>query len=276
MLRAFHNNPELKEKYLARVRAHRAADEIIHASYWQHGKGCAVGCTVHSDRHEAYETELGIPLILARLEDSIFEALKSPRDCAWPEDFLAAIPTGADLAMVWPRFALRLLADREHGVLRHVQKPRHAKLKDAIEKVIASYQQWIKTGSNPADEVATAAASTAATAAAADYAAYAADAATAAAADYAAYAADAAAAAYAAAAAADAAVAAAAYAAVASADAAAAVAAAAYAAVASADAAAAAAAAADAALKDAREWQADTLLALLREAPQPEVSPCAK
>jgi hypothetical protein len=261
MLRAFHNNPELKEKYLARVRAHRAADEIIHASYWQHGKGCAVGCTVHSDRHEAYETELGIPLILARLEDSIFEALKSPRDCAWPEDFLAAIPTGADLAMVWPRFALRLLADREHGVLRHVQKPRHAKLKDAIEKVIASYQQWIKTGSNPADEVATAAASTAATAAAADYAAYAADAA---------------AAAYAAAAAADAAVAAAAYAAVASADAAAAVAAAAYAAVASADAAAAAAAAADAALKDAREWQADTLLALLREAPQPEVSPCAK
>jgi len=31
MMRAYHNDPELKATYLSRVRAHRAADEIIHA-----------------------------------------------------------------------------------------------------------------------------------------------------------------------------------------------------------------------------------------------------
>jgi len=42
---AFHGKPEIKEQYLARVRAHAAADEIIHGKYWEGGKGCAIGCT---------------------------------------------------------------------------------------------------------------------------------------------------------------------------------------------------------------------------------------
>ncbi len=46
-LRAFHNNPKVKSKYLARVKAHEKADEIIKGTYWQGGKGCAVGCTIH-------------------------------------------------------------------------------------------------------------------------------------------------------------------------------------------------------------------------------------
>ena len=63
-MRAFHNNPAIKEKYLARVRAHAAADEIIKGQYWQNGRGCAVGCTIHSSSHKAYEDELGIPRFL--------------------------------------------------------------------------------------------------------------------------------------------------------------------------------------------------------------------
>lgn len=69
---AFHGNQEIKAFYLDRVRRHRANDEIIHGKYWENGKGCAVGCCIHSGRHIEYETELGIPIMLARLEDRLW------------------------------------------------------------------------------------------------------------------------------------------------------------------------------------------------------------
>lgn len=51
-LRAFHNDPAVQGTYIARVEAHRAADEIVQSyGYWKHGKGCAVGCTIHGEDH---------------------------------------------------------------------------------------------------------------------------------------------------------------------------------------------------------------------------------
>ena len=74
-LLAFHNSKATKAKYLKRVESHRKADEIISGTYWENGKGCAVGCTLNSASHSAYETELGSPRILAHLEDRLFERL---------------------------------------------------------------------------------------------------------------------------------------------------------------------------------------------------------
>ena len=93
---AYHNDPSIKEKYLLRVRSHAAQDEIIKGKYWENGKGCAVGCTVHSSNHSAYETELGIPAWLARVEDRLFEGMPLARAKLWPEQFLSAIRPGAD------------------------------------------------------------------------------------------------------------------------------------------------------------------------------------
>lgn len=94
---AFHNDPKIKEKYLARVKAHALADEIIKGKYWKDGKGCAVGCTIHDSDHSKYESELGIPEWLARLEDRIFEGLPNERAKMWPEEFLNVIRPGIDL-----------------------------------------------------------------------------------------------------------------------------------------------------------------------------------
>jgi hypothetical protein len=249
MLVAFHNDPKIKDKYIARVKAHKAADEIIHGKYVQkYGKGqikgCAVGCTLHSDDHGAYETELGIPRILARLEDGIFESLNSPRDTEWPLQFLEATPVGADLSNVWPQFAAWMLVDKEWGVIQFAKTDRTKKAIQAIAEFYQSGKFAKKEHWNEIDKLrievrASAAAYTAAAAAAAD----------------AAYAAADADAAYADAAAVAAAVAAAAAAAVADA------AAAAAAAVAD------AAAAADAARQKWRNAQADKLLELMSEAP---------
>ena len=38
---SFHGDPAIKEKYLARIAAHAAADEIEKGYYWEGGKGCA-------------------------------------------------------------------------------------------------------------------------------------------------------------------------------------------------------------------------------------------
>jgi hypothetical protein len=187
---AFHGDDKIKDKYMKRLEAHKAADEIIKGTYWQNGKGCAVGCTVHSDNHAAYETELGIPRILARLEDGIFENLQNGRAKDWPIQFLSAIPIGADLSNVWPQFAIWMLIDEKWGVLQFAKKE---KTKESIIAIAKFYQEGKFSKKEHYDEIRKLRADDAAYAAAyaADAAAYAADvAADVAAADAAAYAAD--------------------------------------------------------------------------------------
>src|SRR5690348_16867823 len=108
-LLSFHNDPKIKAKYITRLKAHTKADEIIKGTYWENGKGCAVGCTVHSDNHNAYETELGLPSWLARLEDGIFEALPNSKAMKFPLLFLESIPVGVDVSSVRDKFLAWLM-----------------------------------------------------------------------------------------------------------------------------------------------------------------------
>jgi hypothetical protein len=280
------------------VEKHRAADQIISGTYGKTGEagkwqGCAVGCSIRSynnlyddhqntSNHALYERLFGVPAVLARLEDRIFEGLPKELKSEWPGKFFAAIKPGADLSTVWSKFAVWLLVDAEHGVIRHATS---AEAKTAIERVAGLYrtggtkEQFKEARASAAYASAVASASadaayaavSAAAAAAADaaYAAYAADAA-----DAAAVSAASAASAAAYAAAADAAADAAAYAAYADAAAYAAADAAAYAAADAAAYAAAADAAASVAVADAAyaarqkafNSQAEKLLQLLAEA----------
>jgi len=105
-MQAFHNDPAVKAKYLARVQAHAAADKLIQGAGWDGFKGCAVGCTLEAYDHSRYPIELGLPAWLARLEDSIFEGLPTELAMTWPERFLQAIPVGAELEVVRHRLAV--------------------------------------------------------------------------------------------------------------------------------------------------------------------------
>jgi hypothetical protein len=216
---AFHGKQEVKDFYLNRIRAHEAADEIIHGVYWENGRGCAIGCVVHSSSHAAFETELGIPRMLARLEDTLFEGQRNGDAKTFPARFLAAIRPGADLSRVSWKFLHWILTED----LARRDDPRMAKQIKACADVLVPLTKGepvdreaaIEAGRNARNAAAAAAAYAAAYAAAAAdaAAAYAAAAAAADAAAAYAAAADAADAAAAYAAAADAADAAAAYAA---------------------------------------------------------------
>jgi hypothetical protein len=119
---AFHGDPNIKAKYLERVQLHAAADEIIHGKYWEDGKGCAVGCTIHGNSHAKYETELGIPQVLARLEDTLFEGQTNGHAKEFPARFLTAAKVGADLSRVQWQFLYWILteelAGRDHPLVR--------------------------------------------------------------------------------------------------------------------------------------------------------------
>ena len=123
-LLAFHNDPKIKEKYLDRVKEHKRLDQIAKGEYVNLAakKFCAIGCTIHSDKHDAYETELGIPQMLARLEDKIFEGASDEWSKKWPERFLKAIPIGADLSKVGWKFQHWLLLDPKYGVVRFARE----------------------------------------------------------------------------------------------------------------------------------------------------------
>lgn len=126
---AYHNDPMIKRAVLSQLAAHRAADEIIQGTYWENGKGCAVGCAIYSGDHVEYETRFGIPQMLAHLEDRIFEGMTNDKAQEWPERFMGAIRPGADLSLVGWKFLRWLLTDESvnSGI-------KHPLVRDAIKQ----------------------------------------------------------------------------------------------------------------------------------------------
>lgn len=116
---SYHSDAAIKARYLERVAGHADADEIIKGRYWEAGKGCAVGCTIHGETHADYERELGIPQMLAWLEDVIFEGLPNRLAKTWPERFLTAISPGKDLSRVGWQFLHWLLTESGLGEFDH-------------------------------------------------------------------------------------------------------------------------------------------------------------
>ena len=103
---AFHGDQKIKDKYVARMKAHIEADELIQGTGYSGVKGCAVGCTLNKYSHFAYEEELGIPFTIAILEDDIFESLSVENSKSFPLEFLEAVPVGADLSLVYNKMEI--------------------------------------------------------------------------------------------------------------------------------------------------------------------------
>ena len=128
-LRAFHNSQEVKARDTAQAWAHYRADKIVQGTYWEHGKGCDTGCHLHTSDPMEWETQLGIPVIIGRVRDRIFEGLSKTE----ARDFVltvSQIPVGADLSMVWPRFAHWLLSEL-------------APCRPHVRAVAALYARWL-------------------------------------------------------------------------------------------------------------------------------------
>lgn len=91
---AYHNDHAVKAKFVARMKAHADANDVVRRVYWKNGMGCAVGCTVHSDSYAAYEAELGWPEWLAHLKETVFENMTEDAATLFPLQLLEAVPAG--------------------------------------------------------------------------------------------------------------------------------------------------------------------------------------
>lgn len=142
----FHNNKKIKTKYLNRLKACAKADELIQGVGWENGKGCVIGCTLESYDHSGFETELGIPECLARLEDDIFEHLKNSDAKKFAVEFLESIPVGVNLESVkWKFCAFVLNENIKRVVSLNIESKLKKKIIDSIQKVLNLHRNAIKT-----------------------------------------------------------------------------------------------------------------------------------
>ena len=104
------NTDQLRQQ----VTAHVAADSIAQRIYWDEDskRGCFIGCLAHSGDPRINEQTYGLPVMVQRIAESIFESL--PEDEA--KAFFAALPDavgcdGKDLSKVgWQFLAAELRA----------------------------------------------------------------------------------------------------------------------------------------------------------------------
>jgi hypothetical protein len=140
---SWHGDPTLKAKYLARVEAHRLADQLIQGVGFEGGKGCAVGCTFDNYDHSRGPIKIGVPEWLMRLEDVIFEGLPKGAAMLWPTQFLEAIPVGTNLEPVRWRLAI-LRHKRQLEVLATNPEPYAREVEQALHLTI-SYCEMMLT-----------------------------------------------------------------------------------------------------------------------------------
>ena len=99
------------------VKAHIEADALVRGKYWDGSKGCFIGCLTHSSDPKPAFDRFGLPELVMRIAENIFEALPESEGKA----FFAALPDavgcdGKDLSRVhWAFLAseLRLLPQQD-------------------------------------------------------------------------------------------------------------------------------------------------------------------
>lgn len=138
---SFFGDAAIKAKFIARMQAHIAADELVQGTGFEAGRGCSIGCTFDDYSHENYPKFLGLPEALARLNDVIFEGLPKASAQKFALDFLRAVPIGVDCSSVLVTTAI---ARHERALTRLAdnKKPYAAQCRAAIQGVIA----WLKSG----------------------------------------------------------------------------------------------------------------------------------
>jgi hypothetical protein len=135
---------KVKSFFLRRIQAHYRLDEIVKGKYWSDGKGCAVGCLVHSSNLQTLVDTFGMPLQMAHLIDRLFESLPNGEAKSFPVRFVKATQPHTDLQLVLDRWYLALLSDPKMGAIAFAD----GIVRPAIQTVIDLYAEKVG-GKNP-------------------------------------------------------------------------------------------------------------------------------
>lgn len=148
-MKAFYSDPARKEECLKRLRDYHAQGRLIQGEYEEGNeessfRGCFIGCLGHpwkmGDAHRNTETRYGIPHTLNFLLDGLFEGLLDGEAQTFALSAIEAMPVGANLIQIVPRFFAWLLSDPAQGVLRLCSTPES---KSAVMDVVALLERYI-------------------------------------------------------------------------------------------------------------------------------------
>jgi len=144
-----------KKELVSELKKHQKADAFLRGTYskmeGKKFKGCAVGCSLESvsrlkkikleyGDHSRYQDLLGIPLWLARVEDTLFEGISLERSKSWPVEFAQAINSGADLEKVKSPFLCFVL----RSTLDKFDHSEYPEILKAINTVLNLYESGEK------------------------------------------------------------------------------------------------------------------------------------
>ncbi|MEE8299451.1 MAG: hypothetical protein V3R67_08755, partial [Thermodesulfobacteriota bacterium] len=120
-LLSFHGDVNIKNQLIKNLEMHKEMDNFRQGIYFENGKGCAVGCSIAdfggiTSLHAEYERLFGIPRVLAKIEDGIFEGLSADDSKDWPINFIKSIPVGVDISLISDRFLHWLLVDLRENI----------------------------------------------------------------------------------------------------------------------------------------------------------------
>ena len=115
---AYHNDPSRKSKLVQSVADHIAADRLMQcATGGSREKGCTVACAHQSllveeiglekswekaYNHASLAERMGIPEWIPRLVDTLYEGMNTEDSKQFSQDWIAAIPVGADTSKALP------------------------------------------------------------------------------------------------------------------------------------------------------------------------------
>lgn len=105
--------------------AHVATDSIVQGIYWdtENKRGCFIGCFAHDDDPAINEATYGLPVMLQRIAENIFEALPA----AEAKAFFAALPDavacdGKDLTKVGWQFLAASFAQHVINTINELEE----------------------------------------------------------------------------------------------------------------------------------------------------------
>lgn len=160
---AFQGLPAKKELLVTKMETYRWRNQLVHWTFGsadEEGRfyGCALGCSLHIlygiagsggvqeyGDHKQYETLAGVPTVLARLHDHIFERLPDGESEEFAVNFWRAIPVGADLSSVYPEIAIWVLRHPKWGMAQYMAQ--HTGIINAMTHLLdrqAGRSEWQK------------------------------------------------------------------------------------------------------------------------------------
>ena len=134
MKTAWLGEAKVKKHFVNQLLEHRRLEHLVQGvGFEKNGttKGCNIGCLFEHYDHAKGEQESGIPEVLLRLADTIFEGLPAKKANDFAVEWPKAIKPGADISRVRWQFCAFILKENIKRVLL-------LKIKDKLKEQVVS------------------------------------------------------------------------------------------------------------------------------------------